>query len=86
MPDATADVWDAHDDGLMSCDVQLRSFGGRASFGGPVRTVRCHEDNHLVKNVLGTPGNGAVLVVDGGGSLHTALVGGQVAALAASNG
>jgi regulator of ribonuclease activity A len=70
----------------MSCDVQLRSFGGRASFEGPVRTVRCHDDNQLVKNVLGTPGNGAVLVIDGGGSLHAALVGDQVAALAASNG
>jgi regulator of ribonuclease activity A len=86
VADATADVWDGHDDGLMSCDVQLRSFGGRASFEGTVRTVRCHDDNQLVKDVLGTPGNGAVLVIDGGGSLHTALVGDQVAALAASNG
>ena len=86
MADATADVWDEHGDGLMSCDVQLRSFGGRASFDGLVRTVRCHDDNQLVKNVLGTPGNGAVLVIDGGGSLHTALVGDQMAALAASNG
>jgi regulator of ribonuclease activity A len=86
VPGATADVWDEHDDGLMSCDVQLRSFGGRASFEGPVRTVRCHDDNQLVKNVLSTPGKGAVLVIDGEGSLHTALVGDQVAALAASNG
>ena len=86
MTDATADVWDGRDDGLMSCDVQLRSFGGRDSFEGPVRTVRCHDDNQLVKNVLSTPGDGAVLVIDGGGSLHTALVGDQVAELAASNG
>lgn len=70
----------------MSCDLQLRSFGGRTAFEGPVRTVRCHEDNQLVKNVVGTAGDGAVLVIDGGGSLHTALVGDQVAALAASNG
>lgn len=86
MVDATADVWDEHGDRLMSCDLQLRSFGGRAAFEGPVRTVRCHEDNQLLKNVLGTGGDGAVLVIDGGGSLHAALVGDQVAALAASNG
>ena len=86
MADATADVWDGHDDGLMSCDLQLRSFGARTSFEGPVRTVRCRDDNQLVKDVLGTRGDGAVLVIDGGGSVHTALVGDQVAALAASNG
>ncbi|MEX1003789.1 MAG: ribonuclease E activity regulator RraA [Acidimicrobiia bacterium] len=86
MVDATADVWDEHGDGLMSCDLQLRSFGGRDSFDGPVRTVRCKDDNQLVKNVLGTAGDGAVLVIDGAGSLHAALVGDQVAALAASNG
>lgn len=86
MADATADVWDEHGDGLMSCDLQLRSFGGRSTFEGPVRTVRCRDDNQLVKNVLATPGEGAVLVVDGDGSLHAALVGDQVAARAATNG
>ena len=86
MADATADVWDGRPDELMSCDVQLRSFGARTVFGGPVRTVRCRDDNQLVKDVLGTPGDGAVLVIDGGGSLHTALVGDQVAAMAAENG
>ena len=74
-PAATADLVDQHGAALASCDVQLRQYGGRTSFGGLVRTVRCHQDNALVKQVLATPGHGQVLVVDGGGSLHTALMG-----------
>jgi len=48
--------------------------------------VRCDEDNALLKSVLSTPGEGGVLVIDGGGSLHTALVGDVIAELARSNG
>lgn len=86
MPESTADRWDASPDDLMSCDVQFRSFGGTASFHGRVRTVRCHEDNQLVKELVNTPGEGSVLVVDGGGSLHSALVGDLLAASAVANG
>ena len=82
----TADLVDEHGDGLLSCDVQFRSYGGRARFAGPVRTVRCFQDNALVKRVLSGPGEGAVLVVDGGGSLHTALVGDVIAGLGVANG
>lgn len=83
---ATADLVDEHGDAVHSCDLQLRSYGGRARFSGPVRTVRCREDNALVKSVLAGPGAGAVLVVDGGGSLHTALVGDLIAGSAVRNG
>jgi regulator of ribonuclease activity A len=62
------------------------SFGGRARFAGPVRTVRCLEDNTSVKALLESPGQGAVLVIDGAGSLRRALVGGNIAAAAARNG
>lgn len=62
------------------------SYGGRGRFAGPVRTVRCFEDNTSVKALLESPGQGAVLVVDGGGSLARALVGGNIAAAAAKNG
>ena len=55
-------------------------------FAGPIATVRCFEDNALLKAVLSGPGHGRVLVVDGGGSLHTALVGDVIAELARSNG
>lgn len=84
--DPTPDIWDANPDALDSCDLQLRSFGGRTSFTGPVRTVRCVEDNLLVKELLATDGAGAVLVVDGGGSMHSALVGDRIAASAAAHG
>lgn len=64
----------------------LSSFGGVAAFAGPVSTVKCYEDNSAVKAALESPGNGRVLVVDGGGSLRRALVGGNIAAAAARNG
>ncbi|WP_319016877.1 ribonuclease E activity regulator RraA [Diaphorobacter aerolatus] len=64
----------------------FQDFGGKAAFAGPVATVKCFEDNSVVKAAVETPGNGRVLVVDGGGSLRRALVGGNVAATAAKNG
>src|SRR5699024_11403275 len=74
----TADLIDEHGDTLRSCATQFRGYGGRAFFAGPIRTVKCHEDNGLVKQVLNTPGEGAVLVVDGGGSLRSALMGDMI--------
>jgi regulator of ribonuclease activity A len=82
----TADLIDRHGDELLSCETQFRQYGGRRFFHGPVRTVRTLEDNALIKQLLGEPGRGAVLVVDGGGSLRTALMGDQIAALAQKNG
>ena len=82
----TADLVDEHGEQLQSCDLQLRQFGGRRRFHGPIRTVACFQDNALVKQVLSEPGDGAVLVVHGGGSLHTALVGDLIAGLAQNNG
>jgi regulator of ribonuclease activity A len=86
MEFSTADLVDEHGEALQSCDLQLRQFGGRRRFHGPIRTVACFEDNALVRQVLSEPGDGAVLVVDGGGSLHTALVGDLIAGLAQANG
>lgn len=82
----TADLVDDIGSDVRSCDVQFRQFGGRAEFAGPISTVRCFEDNALLKSVLSEPGNGGVLVIDGAGSLHTALVGDVIAELARSNG
>lgn len=64
----------------------LREFGARARFNGTVVTVQCFEDNTLVKQRLEGPGDGRVLVVDGGGSLRRALLGGNIGAAAARNG
>jgi regulator of ribonuclease activity A len=83
---ATADLYDERGDELDSLALQLHDLGGRVAFDGPVRTVRCHRDNALVKEVLATPGDGAVLVIDGGGSLESALVGDLIAASAVENG
>lgn len=82
----TADLVDSIGPDVRSCDVQFRQFGGRAEFAGPIRTVRCFQDNALLKSILSEPGGGGVLVIDGDGSLHTALVGDVIAELARSNG
>ena len=82
----TADLVDGLGADVRSCDVQFRSYGGRARFAGPARTIRCHQDNALVKRTLSEPGDGAVLVVDGGASVHTALVGDVIAGLGVENG
>jgi len=82
----TADLYDERGEELDSIALQFQSLGGRSHFSGPVRTIRCFEDNALVKSTLATPGNGAVLVVDGSGSLRTALMGDMIAASAVANG
>lgn len=83
---STADLYDERGDSLQSCSMQFLDLGGVTGFTGPIRTVRCHQDNGLVKSLLSSPGEGAVLVIDGGGSLETALVGDLIAAAAADNG
>ena len=82
----TADLVDSVGSDVRSCDLQFRQFGGRAEFAGPISTVRCFQDNALLKSVLSQPSAGGVLVIDGAGSLHTALVGDLIAELARSNG
>lgn len=82
----TADLVDRHEDSITSCDLQLRQYGGRTTFHGAIRTVRCFEDNVLLKSILTSDGSGDVLVVDGGGSLHTALLGDMIALLAQDSG
>jgi regulator of ribonuclease activity A len=88
MPDfiPTADLFDEHGETLTSCDTQFTQFGARSRFQGEIVTVRCHEDNALLKKVVGEPGHGKVVVVDGDGSVHCALMGDVMAGLAASNG
>lgn len=82
---ATCDLYDA-DESLQSLSLQLLNFGGRARFTGQVRTISCYRDNGLVKELLNTPGEGSVLVVDGAGSLDSALIGDMIAASAIENG
>lgn len=81
----TADLIDIAPD-TPSCELPLRHFGLRRQFCGRVRTVRCYRDNGLVKKLLNTPSTGEVLVVDGGGSLASALVGDMLAESGRKNG
>jgi regulator of ribonuclease activity A len=83
---STADLYDEHGEDLQSCSLQLRHYGGRASFEGTITTIRCHRDNAMVKATLTEPGAGRVLVVDGGSSLESALMGDLIAASAVANG
>ena len=66
--------------------LQFRNLGGLRQFGGEVVTIKCHEDNSLVKACVQEAGNGRVIVVDGGGSLRRALLGDMLAEDAAKNG
>jgi regulator of ribonuclease activity A len=82
----TTDLFDDNDDSVSTCSTQFRDFGALRSFSGPVRTVQCRNDNQLLRTLLGEPGEGAVLVVDGDGSTEVALLGDMLAARASSNG
>jgi regulator of ribonuclease activity A len=86
MSVVTSDLFDERGEAIQSVAAQLQDFGGWPAFDGPIRTVRCFEDNALLKSVVSTPGNGAVLVVDGGGSVERALMGDVIAGIAARNG
>jgi regulator of ribonuclease activity A len=81
----TSDLCDACAD-AQACALPLRGYGGQRAFAGAIRTIRCHEDIALMRDVVGQPGNGQVLVIDGGGSLARALFGDVMAALAVRNG
>jgi regulator of ribonuclease activity A len=80
------DLCDAQGDLVQVAAAVFTEYGGVRSFHGPVATLRCHEDNLLLKRTLATPGNGRVMVVDGGGSLKRALFGDVLAGLAVQHG
>ena len=81
----TTDISDELGDDAQVADPVFRDFGARAIFDGPISTVKCHEDNSLVRQALEEPGNGRVLVVDGGASMRCALFGDMLATLAEDN-
>ncbi len=87
-PRATADLVDEYGDSLDSIPLPFRTFGRHPRFAGPAVTVKCHEDNALLKQTLSQYPDpvGRVLVVDGGGSLRSALVGDLIAGIAVDRG
>ncbi len=88
---STPDFCDAYEDQIASGNVRVldaifRNYGGRDSFFGEAITIKCFEDNSVVKQLVGTPGHGRVIVMDGGGSLRRAILGDILAEKAAQNG
>lgn len=79
------DLCDEFIDHLQICDPMFTDFGARLDFAGPISTVKCFEDNTLVRAALEEPGEGQVLVVDGGASERCALLGDNLAQLAIDN-
>ncbi len=87
---STCDFCDAHKasdaPGFRVIPTIFQNYGACLKFAGPVLTVKCYEDNSHVKQAVESEGHGRVLVVDGGGSMRRALLGGNLAAAAARNG
>ncbi|MFK3971738.1 ribonuclease E activity regulator RraA [Pseudomonas sp. NPDC087358] len=82
----TPDLCDAYPEKVQVVEPMFSNFGGRDSFGGEIVTLKCFEDNSLVRDQAAENGKGKVLVVDGGGSLRCALLGDLLAEKAAGNG
>ena len=82
----TADILDKYESEVVVAEtIGLISYGGIKSFCGQIKTVKCFEDNSLVRKCLETDGQGKILVVDGGGSQQCALLGDINANLALKN-
>ncbi len=85
MSFATTDLSDAHPEAQV-CEPVFRDFGGRKAFHGAIKTLKIFEDNALLRATLETPGENRVLVVDAGGSMRCAVLGGNLGQLAVTNG
>ncbi len=82
----TADLVDIIGDDVRSCDTQFKNLGGATDFHGRITTVKCFQDNALLKTLLSEDNPGGVLVIDGDASVHTALVGDIIAGLGKDHG
>jgi regulator of ribonuclease activity A len=83
---ATTDLYDDFEDLVQTCSIQFWNYGGKTRYSGPIRTVKCFRDNQLFRALLDEPGNGCVVIVDGGASTESALMGDIIAAKGAKNG
>ncbi|MBX7183092.1 MAG: ribonuclease E activity regulator RraA [Bacteroidia bacterium] len=87
MNTPTADLYDAHFPKVQALDyLGWKDYGAKTHFKGKVKTLKCFEDNSLVRKVLEENGQGKVLVIDGGGSVKHALLGDMLGELAVKNG
>jgi regulator of ribonuclease activity A len=83
---ATTDLSDEFGDDVQACQSVFRDFGGRRQFCGPIATIKCFEDNSLVRDLVAEQGAGRVLVIDAGGSMRRAVLGDLLAKKALDNG
>lgn len=83
---STPDLCDEHEGKVRVLDAIFQNYGGLDSFYGEAVTIKCFEDNSIVKQLVDTAGEGRVIVMDGGGSLRRAILGDMLAEKAASNG
>jgi len=83
---STPDLCDQYPHLVRVVEPIFSNYGGRERFWGPIVTVKCFEDNSKVKQLLGTPGLGRVLVVDAGGSMRRACLGDMLAEQGVRNG
>ena len=86
MSNTVPDICDEYLARLQVLEPLFTEFGGKKKFCGEIVTVKCFEDNSLVKKTLATDGLGKVMVIDGGASLRCALLGDMLAGLAVGNG
>ncbi|MEY6431326.1 ribonuclease E activity regulator RraA [Thioalkalicoccus limnaeus] len=86
MKYVTPDLCDAYPDLIEVVEPMFINLGGRDSFGGRIVTIKCFEDNSLVKEEVEKPGQGKVMVVDAGGSFRCAMLGDMLAEKAVENG
>ncbi|GHW92774.1 ribonuclease E activity regulator RraA [Vibrio cholerae] len=81
----TSALCDIYLDQVDVVEPMFSNFGGCASFAGQITTIKCYEDNGLIRETLEQDGLGRILLIDGGGSLRRALIDAELAALAEEN-
>ena len=86
MTYSVPDICDDFPEAITVLEPIFSDFGKKCRFCGEIVTIKCFEDNSLVRDLVNTPGDGRVIIVDGGGSLRHALLGDLLAASAAENG
>lgn len=86
MEDLLPELCDQFPDLVRVVEPMFANLGGRETFGGEIVTIKAFEDNSLVREQVAQPGEGKVLVVDGGGSMRRAMLGDMLAEKAEKNG
>lgn len=85
MEYSTSALCDIYLDQVDVVEPMLSNFGGRSAFSGQITTVKCFEDNGVIREILEQDGVGRILLIDGGGSLRRALIDAEIASLAEEN-